>query len=399
MIRYFVGALLAFLICFHPMSVVATNFPTPNTSQERVINWISPGPTDVAPYTNKDKGDNNSLQESEDMDTINLLDLSSLVIGWSGFALAVLTIIATILGFFGFHELRDLHKARIDVKSLEKQYTEYVEHIQQLETNYQERVSDLTSKFESEAQTIMLATYFYVCGSSSYQQSKYHEAVSYLQKAIILLPKNTDAICLLGRAYNFLGKKDKSHECFVEAISIDTHCSAAYRGLAAWYRFSDIEKALENAKLAVKYAPNNYEVLNYLGQLYRDHGQTAAALQTYIDSLKIRAHPDTEFFLSILYAAEGRRDRAKLHISNAIDKYDNDEEFATTRMVWKTMARWVKAILNGDNSNALKTLEIVVKQIDSEKTKKVVWGHISFLLSSMKVNKQYIATCKRKIGA
>ena len=340
--------------------------------------------------------DNTETSQKTSEDTANsIMDIASLVVSWSGFALAFLTILASILGILGFRELKDLQTTRNEVNKLQVQLEGHVNQIQQLEETSKNKLSQLAVRFEEGAYSILQATHYYTCGSNSYRDAEYRDAISYFQKSLKYLPNNTDSICLMGRAYNFLGKRNQSYDCYMTALKIDSTCASAHRGLAAWYRFSDISEALKHAKLASKYAPEDYEILNYLGQIYRDNGMTNEALEAHIDSSKVRPHPDTDFFLSIIYAAEFSLGRAKVHINKAIDQYDNEEEFSKSKPVWKTLAHWVRAIISGDDDEALHLLHTVAEQLDSEKTRKVAWGHIDFLLHNLKKNQEYILKCKK----
>ena len=100
----------------------------------------------------------------------------------------------------------------------------------------------------------------------------------------------------MGRAYSFLGSKEISREYYQKALEIDKDCGAAFRGLAAWYRYAEPKKALEYAKKAADYEPENPEILNYYGQLLRDNGRVTEAMDIYLRSYSIKKHPDTYFF-------------------------------------------------------------------------------------------------------
>ena len=67
---------------------------------------------DATQYYNAQRTANN--EESAD------LDMASFVIAWSGFALTFLTIVAGILSFMGFKEVKDLQRARDDTNMLQE---------------------------------------------------------------------------------------------------------------------------------------------------------------------------------------------------------------------------------------------------------------------------------------
>lgn len=348
------------------------------------------------------KNDNVAIQESNTNNSFSNLDIASFVISWSGFALTFLTIVAGVLSFAGFKEIKDLQKARDDVKLLKEKYNVEVNKIEDLEKSSKAQLELLKKQFEDEAQSIMYATYYYSMGSNIYISGQYREAIQYLKKAIQYYPKNTDAICLIGRAYSFVGQKDKSYEYYQKALSIDDNCAAAFRGLASWYRYENSSKALEYAKKAAENASEDPEILNYYGQLLRDNNKLSEAMDVYLKSYSIRKLPDTSFFLSILYLAEDSKGRARIYIQEAIEGYNNKEEFGVSKPVWKELAIWVQILLEPSDDirfdNALHQLNNVKDKIDTNKTKTVVMGHIEFVLKSMKQPENYISLSKQRIN-
>lgn len=346
--------------------------------------------------------ENPNIKETDYSSDFSDLDMASFVIEWSGFALTFLTIVAGILSFMGFKEVKDLQKARDDVKMLQEKYTSEVAQIESLKKESERNLEKLEKRFENEAQTIMYATYYYSMGTDAYRRARYTEAIQYLKKSLRYFYKNTDAICLVGRAYSFLGSKEISLEYYQEALEIDKDCGAAFRGLAAWYRYAEPKKALEYAKKAADYEPENPEILNYYGQLLRDNGRVTEAMDIYLRSYSIKKHPDTCFFLSILYLAEESYGRARLFIQEAIDGYNNETEFEITKPVWLQLSIWVQRLVEYTTQArfiaAMNQLDKVKEYIDTDKTKRVVLGHIEFVLKAMDAEEAYIIASKQRIN-
>ena len=346
--------------------------------------------------------ENPNIKETDYSSDFSDLDMASFVIEWSGFALTFLTIVAGILSFMGFKEVKDLQKARDDVKMLQEKYTFEVAQIESLKKESERNLEKLEKRFENEAQTIMYATYYYSMGTDAYRRARYTEAIQYLKKSLRYFYKNTDAICLVGRAYSFLGSKEISLEYYQEALEIDKDCGAAFRGLAAWYRYAEPKKALEYAKKAADYEPENPEILNYYGQLLRDNGRVTEAMDIYLRSYSIKKHPDTCFFLSILYLAEESYGRARLFIQEAIDGYNNETEFGIAKPVWLQLSIWVQRLVEYTTQArfiaAMNQLDKVKECIDTDKTKRVVLGHIEFVLKAMDAEEAYIIASKQRIN-
>lgn len=332
---------------------------------------------------------NNDAQKETNLEKTNNspLELANFVISWSGFVFAFISIVAGIIAVFGIKEVHDLRTIREETKNIEKS-------VKETEEETKNTLRKLASKFETDAQSIMNGTYYYSLGVDYYKKAQYAKAITQLKKSTEYISKNTDAICLIGRAYTFIGKKNKAMDCYKDALSINANCVAAYRGLAAWYRYEDLSKALDYAKKATEIAPENTEVLNYYAQLLRDNDQATDALRVCLKSYNIQQHPDTDFFLSILYLSENSIGRAKSHIQKAIDEYQDELKYGVFKPVWVELAKWIRSIIVDEDperfERAIIQLGLVNTNIDSEKTRTVVKGHVKYVLNALKQTDEYI---------
>lgn len=364
------------------------------TQNEQIENIEAVQATDI----NENPDDYKQMQETNGSleATTYILDISSLVVTWSGVILTFITLLSVLLAFIGIHEIRDISKIHKEVSDLESKMKADVERVESLRQLSEEQLEVLTEHFKNNAQTIMMATYYFSLGSNSYDEAKYRDAIMYLKKSLKYLPQSTDSLCLIGRAYTIVGEKVTSDEYFRKALEIDNNCAAAYRGLAAWHRHTNPEEALKNAKLAVEKEPENVEMLNYLGLLLRDQNYLSESLQKHLEANAIKRNPDTDFFLSLLYAKENSLGRARFHINNAIDQYENVDEFEKSKPVWKELAKWASILISEcqdetTEEKALSQLDIIKQSIDTERTKIVVTGHVKFLLEGIKKDEKYIS--------
>lgn len=91
--------------------------------------------------------------------------------------------------------------------------------------------------------------------------------------------------------------------------------------------------------------------------------------------------------MSILYLAEESYGRARLFIQEAIDGYNNETEFGITKPVWLQLSIWVQRLVEYTTQArfiaAMNQLDKVKECIDTDKTKRVVLGHIEFVLKAM----------------
>lgn len=351
----------------------------------------------------KESSDTTISKSEDDNRSFPHMDLASFIITWSGFALSFITIVSSVIAVLGIKEVRDLRKTREAIKKIEESVKESHKNVKDLEINYQKSLEDLAMSSKNEAHSIMFGTYYYSLGIESYKRGKYSDAITLLKQSLNYIQDNTDAICLIGRAKTFIGNKEDALTCYNEALGKDQNCASAYRGLAAYYRYTDLSKALGYANKAAELAPENTEILNYYGQLLRDDNKLSEARKVFLKSYGIQQHPDTNFFLSILYVAEDSTGRARIHIQEAIDGYQKEDEFGASKPVWLELAKWIQLLITDEDPSrfdeAIVQLNVVSRNIDSEKTRVVVKAHVRFVLEAIKQEEAYICKCEAIIDA
>lgn len=347
----------------------------------------------------KEKTDN-STNANETASKI--LDIASFVISWMGFLIAFFTLLTGVFAFFGIRELKDLRASQKETKSLQNQLSSEIKKIEQMKQDTEKQLEDIVKLFQAESTKIMYATQLYISGKNYYDQAKYDESIQLLKQSINYIDTNTEAICLLGRAYTFVGESQKSYKCYMDALKIDPECPFAYRGLAAWYRKRDLEKAIENIEKAVSLAPENFEIIDYHAQLLMERKQYANALKVLHKSYVLKEHPFTAFFLAICYIQENSMGRARYYTKEAIREYEDEENYGPFKPVWKQVTYWLELMISEEvESNfdkAMIQLKVVNEKIDSERTRGYVKNHVALVLNSLKLEKDYVNKCLNIIG-
>ncbi|MDR1993241.1 MAG: hypothetical protein LBQ98_07105 [Nitrososphaerota archaeon] len=331
------------------------------------------------------------------------LDEASLFVAMCSFIMTVLTVFFAIIAFIGYREIRDIREVHDELKSSREKYVKTTADMDDLCRSTDNRITDIVGRFEKEAQLVMQANSYFAIGSDSFRNGDYHVAIMYLKKSLDYFPENTDALCFIGRAYTNVGETNASVKYFEDALKIDTACAAAYRGLAAWCRYTNPSVAIEHAEKAVAIEPENIEIVNYLGLLLRDQNRIPEALNVHIQASGIREHPNTHFFLALLYVADSSIEAAKRSIRKAIGQHaDGDYDIIKVKPVWKVLADWASIlILDCDsaktNDRAAEYLKKVAVEAKNERIKNVVLGHVSFLLNALNKDTQYITESEQII--
>jgi tetratricopeptide (TPR) repeat protein len=127
----------------------------------------------------------------------------------------------------------------------------------------------------------------YNIGAGYVQNTNYHRAIYFLEKAYKENPKNDSVLYDLAFCYDKLGDNEKSIRCYNEYLDIDPFAESAWYNLGIIYtRLEEYDKAIEAYDFALaideNYASAIFNKANTLSTLER----YAEALSYYIDYLR-----------------------------------------------------------------------------------------------------------------
>ncbi len=117
-----------------------------------------------------------------------------------------------------------------------------------------------------------------------------NDAVGHLEKAIAIHPAYKNACLLLGNAYNYLQDYDKSISWYQRAMALDANYSEAINNLHITYRDAgryygekqgDLKRSMTYLELAEKMKPQDFETLRLLGIANGISGVHAEAIRYF----------------------------------------------------------------------------------------------------------------------
>lgn len=323
---------------------------------------------------------------------------ANMVITWTGLLFTVIAIAISVIGFLGFKEIGDLKKREIQLNAFFEKTKQVLEKAEEIEKTASNRFESMSREYKKNIENVIQASYYYTIGASKYKLGDHNEAIKFLEEARRYNPNNTEVICLIGKSYAHLGELKTAEDSFNSAISIDSNCADAYRGIAKLYRYTNNNKSLENAKKAAELAPFDPEALTYYGLLLMQDGQREDALVYLLNSHRIKNHPDTSFFISLIYFQDGAWERAEDYIDQAIHGYSEEDTYGSYRELWMELSKWIKGMLPPvDNDKLEKALEHLklINQIEcSRRTRKSVASHIRTVLDSLSIEQDYVKQCE-----
>ena len=98
----------------------------------------------------------------------------------------------------------------------------------------------------------------YAMGKKLFDDGKYEEAISHLDKAIEQDPASKNAYLLRGTCYDYIGQYEQAIEDYTRAIEIDPEFVGAYNNRGSVYiTLEDYEKGLPDLKKAIEINPEN----------------------------------------------------------------------------------------------------------------------------------------------
>ena len=139
--------------------------------------------------------------------------------------------------------------------------------------------------------------------------------------------------------------------------------------------------------MAIKYLndsleinPSGYEAWDFLGLLYRDLGRFDDAIVAHERAFSINQRPETEFYLSILYALKGDRIRAKLMAIAAYEDTGKQEHDQRIRPVWKILIHAAIPIIDDHKEVAIELLRSLSEYVTTKRIYDGIKAHLQFLL-------------------
>jgi len=319
----------------------------------------------------------------KDAEARTSINFASLIVMWSGFILTAFTIVIGIASFFGFRELKRIRTQYEVATKLKSQFDDHLKSVKKVEKTIEEQLKGLTLKFENESQILIEASYNYSEGSVAYKRGDNIKAIEYFSRVLKLQPFNAKVYCRIGRSYTNLGETEKAIDHFNKAISIEPNNAEAFWGLATSYRYMDIDKAIFHAQKATATDPSNFEAFDYLGLLFRDKEKINESIIAHEKAKNIKQRPETNFFLSLLYAYQKDFDRAKLMIITANLELREEQDRDRIRPLWATLIKWAKLILEDNYTEAFIFAKELAIQSTTPRMAQAVLEHITFLLKSV----------------
>ena len=223
----------------------------------------------------------------------------------------------------------------------------------------------LRKKEETPALLARLSYYYSLTGQSS-------KAIKYLQKAVILDPKNADYYYLLGLAYADAGKYSAAEENYRASLNLRPDSSEVYFHLGVMFdERGKFDEAVTNLEKAIELDPKNSRALNYLGYSYAEKNiKLDRALE--LAGRAVSIDPGNPAFLDSLgwvYFKLNKLEDAEKCLKDAVAKIDDATIFAHSGDIQSALKKNSDAWQSYRNSLDLapKNKEIKRKIIDTEK--------------------------------
>ena len=200
-----------------------------------------------------------------------------------------------------------------------------------------------------------------ILGRAYYDLGRYADAVRFFSRLTQLQPDNTRGYQMLGAAYQASGDNARALENYERANAIRPD-PKAYGNIGIIHytqgRFREATRALEES---VRLDPNGVRQLRYLGDTYRQLGESAKAREAYLRAVAVcesflRVNPEDAEALSLLALFEAKLERhteARRHLAAAIDLRPSDPDVLYRKAV--------VYMLSGDTVEAMSALEAALK--------------------------------------
>ena len=167
---------------------------------------------------------------------------------------------------------------------------------------------------------------FFLIGTAYLQIKDFENSVIYLNKCIVLDPKNIGAQNNLGGAYQNLKKYSKSIEVFKKLLTINPKFTEAYNNIGnCYFQLNKHQDAIENFKKSIEIDPKNFVAYSNIANVYRELKLFEKSILNYKKSIEL----NNKYFLAFnnlanVYKDISKFDEAIINYRKAIkinDKY------------------------------------------------------------------------------
>ncbi len=162
--------------------------------------------------------------------------------------------------------------------------------------NYSMAISYYNKYYSYSKESNILVHIGYIYG----MRTQYKRAYDYFLKAVKSDPENPGAYFFWGLVQIWEGKNSAAKDNILRAISIKNDEETYYFYLAVAYeKLNQIDKSIENLKLAINYNKNSGRSYNYLGYLYADKNRDIEEALTLVQKA-LEIEPENGAYLDSL---------------------------------------------------------------------------------------------------
>ena len=162
--------------------------------------------------------------------------------------------------------------------------------------NYSMAISYYNKYYSFSKESNILVHVGYIYGT----QNKYKRAYDYFLKAVKSDPENPGAYFFWGLVQIWEGNNTAARDNILRAVSIKNDEETYYFYLAVAYeKLNNIDKSIENLKLAISHNKNSGRSYNYLGYLYADKNKNLDEAYTLVQKA-LEIEPENGAYLDSL---------------------------------------------------------------------------------------------------
>lgn len=172
-------------------------------------------------------------------------------------------------------------------------------------------------------------------GHTAMNAANYDSAIRFYSRAIKVTPEDPERYCYRGEAHYRRQDYPAAMVDFTTAISLDSHCLAAWLGRAgAAYRCGDYQQAVDDATIALCLAPENRSTLALRGSALLWSGRVEEALDDLSDLIAGDPEPADGYSLRAqAYQAAQRFEEALQDFNTALRLAPDSVRFKVGRAI------------------------------------------------------------------
>lgn len=269
---------------------------------------------------------------------------TSVLASVAGAVIALLSIVFSVICFFGISEFRN---AKAAAKLAQAEAKKAIENVRDQTARLVAEVKQERDGLQLEYDKWNRHSKYFISAEVHYRNSKFQEALHHYTQAMDLRDDDNTKY-KIARCLTYLGQADRAIQIFDSLLETDASNPVFLRGRAFAMRFDRPELSIKTLKKAhsLAYARDSrsdltFKICNDIGLIYRDIARYEDCRDWHSKALELSPNDSvTLFFSAISYGLNGMKEDFSDTLKVADSAATGEANFNKIKPLWRDVIQW-----------------------------------------------------------